>query len=82
MKQKHNVPFWDDSLREEVEGQTIEEGILLWAFSRPVFAMRTLQSMLYLDPYFGGDPEEGALDVYRTPLFHWTPRRYVWPMPP
>ena len=66
MKQKHNVPFWESSFREEVESKTIEEGILLWAFSGAAFALRTPQTMLYLDPYFGGDPVECAPNTYRT----------------
>lgn len=66
MKQKHNVPFWESSFREEVESKTIDDGVLLWSFSGAAFALRTPQSMLYLDPYFGGDPVECAPNTYRT----------------
>lgn len=66
MKQKHSVPFWDDSFREEVETQTVDEGILIWALSGPSFALHTPQCMLYLDPYFGGDPLEAPAHTYRT----------------
>jgi len=69
MKQKHNVPFWESSFRKEFENKTIDEGVLIWGFSGATFALRTPQSMFYLDPYFGGDPEkhsESASDAYRT----------------
>ena len=66
MKQKQDVPFWEDSFRDEVEGKAVEEGMLLWAFSGACFALRTPQSMLYLDPYFGGNPVEGAPHTYRA----------------
>ena len=66
MKQKDNVAFWDDSFREEFEGTTVGEGILLWSFSGPSFAVRTPQAMVYLDPYFGGDPVECAPNAYRA----------------
>jgi L-ascorbate 6-phosphate lactonase len=66
VRQKHNVPFWESNFREEVESKTIEDGILFWAFGGATFGLRTLQSMLYLDPYFGGDPVECVPDTYRT----------------
>jgi len=66
MKQKFDVPFWEDSFRQEVESSEIGEGILLWYFSGAVFAVRTPDSMIYIDPYFGGDPVEGAPNTYRA----------------
>lgn len=66
MKQKNNVAFWDRSFQEEVESATVDDGVLLWALSGPTFALRTPQAMLYLDPYFGGDPVEAAPNAYRT----------------
>lgn len=66
MKQKQNVLFWESNFREEVENRKIDDGVLLWAFSGACFALRTSQTMIYLDPYFGGDPVEGTSNVYRT----------------
>ena len=66
MKQRKTVPFWVDDFREELEGKTIDAGILLWYMSAACFALRTPQSMFYLDPYFGGDPVECTPNTYRT----------------
>ena len=60
------MPYWHPSFRDEVESQTVEAGILIWAFSGPSFAVRTPECMLYLDPYFGGDPPDHVSDTYRT----------------
>jgi len=66
MKQKNNVAYWEDTFREEVESTRIEDGILIWAFSGPCFALRTPETMIYLDAYFGGDPVECTPNTYRT----------------
>jgi len=66
MKQKDNIAFWDRSFQEEVEGTAVDAGLLIWALSGPSFALRTPRTMLYLDPYFGGDPVECAPHAHRT----------------
>lgn len=60
MKQKQDVLFWESSFREEVENKKVDDGILVWAFSGAAFGLRTPQAMVYLDPYFGGDPVIGV----------------------
>ena len=66
MKQKKQASFWESSFREEMENYTIEEGLLLWSLSGAVFTLRTPNALIYLDPYFGGDPVECAPYAYRT----------------
>ena len=66
MKQKDNVAFWAKSFQEEMEGSSVDEGVRIWALGGPTFAIRTPQAMVYLDPYFGGDPEEAAPFAHRT----------------
>ncbi|MBI2841965.1 MAG: MBL fold metallo-hydrolase [Armatimonadetes bacterium] len=75
MKQKNNVAFWEDSFRDELEGMSIQDGVLLWALSGPTFAIRTPRAMLYLDPYFGGDPVECAPYAYRATQIPLDPSR-------
>lgn len=66
MEQKSNIAFWDLSFQEEIEGFTIDEGVQIWALGGPTLAIRTPQAMIYLDPYFGGDPMDAAPFAYRT----------------
>lgn len=66
MKQKQPASFWESSFREEMESHTIEEGVLLWSLSGAVFTLRTPNALIYLDPYFGGDPLDCAPHSYRT----------------
>lgn len=66
MKQKLTVPFWVDDFRREVESKTIDEGVLIWSMSGPTFVVRTPKTMLYMDPYFGGDPMQAIPGMHRT----------------
>ncbi len=66
MKQKNNIAFWDDAFLKEFEGKRVDEGVLLWYFSGGCYAIRTPRTLLFVDPYFGGDPVDGVADTYRT----------------
>jgi len=66
LKQKNNIAYWNDTFREEYEGMSVDQGILIWAFSGACFVVRTPKTVLFLDPYFGGDPVESAPFAYRT----------------
>ena len=66
MKQKHNGPYWEPSFTDEVENKSIDDGVLFWFFGGATFGLRTSDCMIYLDPYFGGDPMEDPVITHRT----------------
>lgn len=57
------MSFWPKAFLEEIESKNINDGIILWSLSGPSFALRTPESLVYIDPYFGGNP---APEQYRT----------------
>ncbi|MFW6116399.1 MAG: MBL fold metallo-hydrolase [bacterium] len=59
--------YWPKSFLDEVEKTTVDRGIILWALGGPSFAYRTQETLVWLDPYFSGTPDEvAALGTYRT----------------
>ena len=58
--------FWDDAFVREIEGTTVDQGVLIWALSGPSFVLRTPQSLLYIDPFLGGDFAGAPAGMYRT----------------
>jgi L-ascorbate 6-phosphate lactonase len=60
-----NLQCWDESFLKQVEGQTIGQGVLIWALSGPSFAIRTPRAMLYIDPFLG-IPSWAELPLHRA----------------
>jgi len=61
-----DVAFWPKTFLDEVEGKTIDKGILIWSLGGPSFIYRTPQTMIWIDPYFYGTPDDAVPDAYRS----------------
>lgn len=47
------VCFWPNSFLEEIEGTAPAKGMTIWSLSGPSFLLRTPQTTIYIDPFFG-----------------------------
>jgi len=67
--------YWADTFRQQMEARTVAEGLLIWSLSGASWAIRTPQTMIYLDPYLGGVPEAEMPNMYRCPAIPLDPRK-------
>jgi len=61
-----DVSYWPKSFLDEIEETTVDEGMIFWALGGPSFAYRTPQTMIWIDPYFYGTPDDAVPDAYRA----------------
>ena len=59
---------WPVSFLREIENETIEEGLALWALGGAGLAVKTAQALIYLDPYFGGSISPELLRLVASPI--------------
>lgn len=57
---------WTRDFLDEIEATTVERGVLLWALGGPGFALRTPNTLLWIDPYFGGTPPDSPPGLHRA----------------
>ena len=61
-----DVAYWPKTFLDEVEGRTINDGILFWALGGPSFVYRTPETMIWIDPYSYGTPDDAVPGAYRS----------------
>ena len=61
-----DVAYWPKSFLDEAEGATIDRGARPWWLGRPSFAYRTPRTTIWIDPYFGGTPDDAVPGAYRA----------------
>jgi L-ascorbate 6-phosphate lactonase len=62
-----DVAYWPKTFLDEVERTTVKQGALLRALGGPSFVYRTPETLIWLDPYFYGTPDDAVPDAYRAP---------------
>ncbi len=62
----NDVITWTRDFLDEIESTTVEQGVLLWALGGPSFALRTPNTLLWIDPYFGGTPPDSPPGLHRA----------------
>ena len=62
-----DVAYWEKTFLDEVERTTVDHGMLLRSLGGPSFVLRTPQTLIWLDPYFYGTPDDAVPDSYRAP---------------
>jgi L-ascorbate 6-phosphate lactonase len=63
-----DIAHWPRAFLDEVERGT-PEGPVLWSLGGPSFVYRTPTTTVWIDPYFGGTPDDAVPDAYRaTPI--------------
>jgi L-ascorbate 6-phosphate lactonase len=61
-----DVAFWPRAFLDELEQAKIETGPVLWALGGPSFLYRSPETTIWIDPYFGGTPDDSVADAYRA----------------
>lgn len=62
----NDVITWTRDFLDEIESTTVGQGVLLWALGGPSFALRTPETLLWIDPYFGGTPPDSPAGLHRA----------------
>ncbi|MDX6599810.1 MAG: hypothetical protein QOE87_3697, partial [Gaiellales bacterium] len=63
-----DVAHWPRAFLDEIE-RAAPESPVLWALGGPSFVYRTPETTIWIDPYFGGTPDDAVPDAYRaTPV--------------
>ena len=61
-----DVAFWPRTFLDEVEQAPVGASPTLWSLGGPSFLYRTVETTIWIDPYFGGTPDYFAPGTYRT----------------
>ena len=61
-----DVAYWPKTFLDEIEEKTVDNGILFWALGGPSFVYRTPETMIWIDPYSYGTPDDAVPDAYRA----------------
>ena len=61
-----DVAYWPKTFLDEVERRTVERGVRFWALGGPSLIYRTPETMIWIDPYFYGTPDDAVPDAYRA----------------
>jgi L-ascorbate 6-phosphate lactonase len=61
-----DVAYWPKTFLDEVESTQVERAARLTALGGPSFAYRTPQTLIWLDPYFYGTPDDAVPAAYRA----------------
>jgi L-ascorbate 6-phosphate lactonase len=62
-----DVAYWPKTFLDEIENAPVTGAALLRALGGPSFFYRTLQTAIWIDPYFYGTPDDAVPDAYRVP---------------
>lgn len=61
-----DVAYWPKAFLNEIEAATVDRGVLFWALGGPSFVYRSPETMLWIDPYFYGTPDDAVPNAYRA----------------
>lgn len=61
-----DVAYWPRTFLDEVEQAEVGPAPQLWALGGPSFLYRTAATTIWIDPYFGGTPDDAVADAYRA----------------
>jgi L-ascorbate 6-phosphate lactonase len=61
-----DVAYWPERFLREVEQAPVGASPVLWALGGPSFLYRTARTTIWIDPYFGGTPDDALADAYRA----------------
>lgn len=61
-----DFPFWSKTFLDEMEAAVVTNGIRLWALGGPSFLYRTAETTIWIDPYFGGTPDDSPPGLHRA----------------
>jgi L-ascorbate 6-phosphate lactonase len=62
-----DVAYWPRTFLDEIEKAEIGPSPVLWSLGGPSFLYRTASTNIWIDPYFGGTPDDAVPDAYRAP---------------
>ncbi len=61
-----DVAYWPKTFLDEVEGETVDDGIKFWSLGGPSFVYRTPETTIWIDPYSYGTPDDAVPGAYRA----------------
>jgi L-ascorbate 6-phosphate lactonase len=61
-----DVAFWPRAFLDEIEQAQVGPMPVLWALGGPSFLYRSAATTIWIDPYFGGTPDDAVADAYRA----------------
>ena len=61
-----DVAFWPRTFLDEIEQAQVGPAPVLWALGGPSFLFRSSGATIWIDPYFGGTPDDAVADAYRA----------------
>ena len=61
-----DVAFWPRTFLDELEQAQVGPTPVLWALGGPSFLFRSSGATIWIDPYFGGTPDDAVADAYRA----------------
>jgi len=61
-----DVAYWPRAFLDEVEGARVDTVPTLWALGGPSLLYRSPETTIWIDPYFGGTPDDAVPDAYRA----------------
>jgi L-ascorbate 6-phosphate lactonase len=62
-----DVAYWPRTFLDEIERAGVDAHPVLWALGGPSFLYRSSQTTIWIDPYFGGTPDDSVPGAYRAP---------------
>src|SRR5207249_1706126 len=61
-----DLAFWPRTFLDEIERAEVGATPVLWALGGPSFLYRSAETTIWIDPYFGGTPDDAVADAYRA----------------
>src|SRR5579863_1637777 len=61
-----DVAYWPRTFLDELEQASVDAEPVLWALGGPSFLYRSAQTTIWIDPYFGGTPDDSVPGAYRA----------------
>lgn len=61
-----DVAFWPRAFLDEIEQAQVGPTPVLWALGGPSFLYRSAETTIWIDPYFGGTPDDAVAGAYRA----------------
>jgi L-ascorbate 6-phosphate lactonase len=61
-----DITYWPRTFLDEIEQAEVGENPTLWSLGGPSFLYRTAETTIWIDPYFGGTPDDSVPGAYRA----------------
>ena len=61
-----DISYWPTTFLNEIESYRPEAAPRLWSLGGPSFLYRSANCTVWIDPYFGGTPDDAVPDAYRA----------------